>query len=242
MAKLESAAEFIALVESGKYETKVNAQRGCGRTRLTDTEKKKAFAFIDKYFPEDGSTPAAKPSKKVVMQGGKKLTRMAKKAKKVGKKVRAVVPVEDYEEPAQDESEEEVADEETPKSGKKAKKKAARRAPAGALALSPGEAKSVADILTIVDSTVASSMSVINALRAAQEVSSGGDINRGIELIKLTLEGTANLLHQSVVTPLAGTVQADPDVAARLSQIVAASEVPPAQSWQAMGDVPNPIV
>lgn len=230
MAKLESADEFIELVKSGKYETKVNAQRGCGRTRLSDSEKKKAFAFIDKYFPDDGTAPApaAKPGKKKV--AAKKFTRMAKKVKKK-KASRVAAPVEleedtdvEEEEPDVDAPDEEEAEAEEAKPARRVKKKASKRSPAGALPISPSEVKSVGDVLTLVDSTVKSSVSVINALRQAHEVSSSGDIDKGIQSIKLALEGVANLLYQSVAVPLASTShQADPEVAARLTQVVAAT-------------------
>lgn len=235
MAKLESAKELIALIESGKYENKVNAQRGAGRTRLPQSEKDKVFAFIESYWPDDGVTTKVSKKKKVA---GKKFTRMAKKAsKKVTRRASVAPDPDDFEEGELEETEAEVegATEEAPKRGKKkASKKvvAKNKTPAGALPISPSEVKTVGDILALVDSTVLASVSVINALRQADDICKSGDITKGIEKIKQTLEGTANLLFQAVVTPLAHAGnQADPEVAARLEQVVAAStpvpEFPP---------------
>src|SRR4030067_2846894 len=84
MAKRESPEEFKALLESGKYENKVNAQRGAGRTRLPDGEKKKIWAYIDAHFGADGSPPPKASKKKTSKKVAKK---------KASKKVAAKPPV-----------------------------------------------------------------------------------------------------------------------------------------------------
>src|SRR3989304_4265967 len=136
MAKLESAEEFKALLESGKYENKVNAQRGAGRTRLPDGEKKKIWAYIDAHFGADGSSPP-KASKKTSKKVAKK---------KASKKVTAKPPAPTEAAPA----------ETAAKPGKKRmakKKKVAAKKPAaaapkapppGTLPISPKEADTVA--------------------------------------------------------------------------------------------------
>jgi hypothetical protein len=223
MAKLASAAEFNALVDSGKYENKVNAQRAAGRTRLPDAEKKKVFAYIEQAFPDDGTAPAKKPGKKAAK----------KTAKKAAKKVAAkAVATETATAPTAAAA---AAPAPVAKPSKRLAKKASKRGkvrstgaaktPPGTLPLAPREVNTVADVLQTVDSTVQRSVSIINALKAADEISKSGDISKGIERIKLTLEGAANLLHDQVVMPLSNASnQADPEVIQRLEQVVAASQ------------------
>lgn len=235
---IESAKDFIALVDSGKYLNGVNAKRGAGRTGLSAAEKEKVFAYIDNVFPPE-ERAAAKPAKKVVA-GGKKLVRMAKVAKKKpGRKPREAAPdVEEAEAEVEEVEKTETAQEEkaeaaapTPAKGLQGKKGLAKKMAstlakkmASTLAISPSEVKTVADVLQLVDSTVQSSVSVINALRAAHEISNKGSIEAAIEKIKQTLEGAATMLHNNVVAPLSNTTnQPDPAVAARLEQVVSAS-------------------
>src|SRR3972149_9214567 len=225
MAKLESAEEFKALLESGKYENKGNAQRGAGRTRLPDGEKKKIWAYIDAHFGADGSSPP-KASKKTSKKVAKK---------KASKKVTAKPPA-----PTEAASAETAA-----KPGKKRmakKKKVAAKKPAaaapkapppGTLPISPKEVDTVAGVLEVIDGTVSKSVSIIKALQQADELSKYGDITKGVETVKLALEGAARLLPKSVVgplTPVGG--QADPEVAARLEQVVAASAPMVAQNQE----------
>lgn len=232
MAKLETASQFIELVESGRYTNEVNAKRGAGRTRLSKAEKDKVFAFIEKYFNGGASATASKP--------GKKASKKVRAAKKVAvrKPARAAQEDEGAEELLEDEEVEEVEDQDedkVPESGEVAPKKKATskrgpkgKAAPGSLPLAPNEAKTVADVLQIVDSTVHSSVSVINALKQANEVSNSAPIDAGIERIKLALEGAAKILYNSVMTHLASsTPSADPDVASRLEAVVAASHQTP---------------
>jgi hypothetical protein len=222
MAKLESADEFIANVKANKYENKVNAQRGAGRTRLSDKEKEKIFAYLDQHFGEGGTTAAPKAAKPGKV--GKK--RVAKKVakKKASKKVTAR-PAAPAEAAAPEQTASPVA-----KTGKKKKKVSKKAAPAaakpppGTLPISPSEVNSVAGVFEVIDGTVTKSVSIIKALQQADELSKSGDITKGVETVKLALEEAARLLHKSVVAPLTHIgAQADPEVAARLEQVVAAS-------------------
>lgn len=227
MAKLESAAQFNALVDEGKYESKTNAQRAAGRTRLSESEKKKAFAHIEAYFGADGPTaPAPKPGKKAAKKAAKK------KAKKKASAA-AVVPV----------TAAEAAPTEAPpaaaKPGKKAKKKAAgkkkvtarvEKAPPGTLPISPAQVQTTGDLLTLIDSTVTKSVSIIEALQRADELSKVGDISKGVSLVKEALTNAAQLMQNAVVTPLRHVGnQADPEVNTRLEQVVASAHDPLAQ-------------
>lgn len=231
MAKLQSAAEFNAQVDAGKYANKVNAQRAAGRTRLPDAEKKKVFAYLETYFGAGGGeTTAAKPSKKA----------SKKAAKKAAKKVAAKPPAAVTEAPATPAP---VAAAPAPagKVSKRTAKKAASRrgkvkasgsgqskAPPGTLPISPSEVNSVADVLSVVDSTVQRSERVIEALKRADELSKSGDINKGVEKVKRALEGAADLLLSRVVAPLSNASNdVDPEVAQRLEQVVAAAQPPP---------------
>lgn len=223
MAKLASADEFKKLVESGKYENKVNAQRAAGRTRLPESEKKKIWAYLDAHFGADGDAPA-KPGKKA----GKKASKKA--GKKLHKRVaeRAVAKAAAPATPAPTTVPAAVA-----KPGKKVTRKAAKKTtaadggPPGTLPISAAEADSVAGLLLLVDSTVTKGVSIINALKLANELSSEYPIGKGVNQVKLALEGAAHILNQNVISPLvnAGT-QADAEVAARLEQVVAASNDP----------------
>jgi hypothetical protein len=222
MAKLETAAQFISLMKEGKYESKVNAQRAAGRTRLSDAEKQKAFAAIDAHF---GGDAAAAPAKKT----GKK-----KAAKKASKKVTAKPPAETsgatpFVAPAP------AAKKAKKKAAKKASKKVARRAAPptveaaapGTLPMSPSEVNSVADVLKVIDSTVAQSVGIMNALQRADEINKSGDISEGVKYVKSSLVGAAQLLQESVVDPLrkAGS-QTDAEVASRLQRVVESTSVP----------------
>lgn len=215
MAKLESAAEFEKYLKEGKYESKTNAQRAAGRTRLPESEKKKAFAAIENHFgPDDGAAPAKKASKKA----GKKA------AKKAAKKVASRPAVDTA--PAAAPSD---------KPGKKAKKKAAAKKkvsssskpPPGTLPISPSQVENTGGLLLLIDGTVNKSVSIIDALKRANELSGEGDISQGVLAVKHALIAAAQLLQRNVVAPLhnAGG-QADADVTARLEQVVASSSVP----------------
>jgi hypothetical protein len=235
MAKIETAAQFKALMVDGKYENKINAQRAAGRTRLPDGEKKKAFAAIEEHFGSDGSSAAAaapKPSKKVAKKAAKK----AAKKKAVAKPATPVAtPTPVAAAPAS-----------APAGKKKAKKKAGKKkvvgrkptgtpveeaaAPPGTLPISPSEVTSVAGVLQVIDSTVTQSVGIARALQQADEINKTGDISAGIQYVKNTLTRAAQLLQESVVDPLrkAGT-QADPEVASRLQAVVASAGEPFAQ-------------
>lgn len=224
MARLESADEFIAQVKNGKYENKVNAQRGAGRTRLSDKEKEKISAYLDQHFGSSADD-APKTGKKT----SKKVAKKKKASKKVTTRASTPPPAPAVTAPTAVEEETSVA----AKPGKKKKKVLAKKkvtsqakskpAP-GTLPISPKEADSVADVLQVIDGTVNKSVSIINALKTADELSKSGDITKVVETVKKALEGAAHLLHQSVVAPLAHAgAHADPEVAARLEQVVAAS-------------------
>jgi hypothetical protein len=220
MSKLTSAEDVIALIKSGKYASRVNAQRGAGRTRLSDGEKKKVFAFITSYFPEDGEAPkAAKATKKVAKKAAKKAAAAAAGTQaKPGKKA-----------------------------AKKAAKKATRQAratasptteaqteeatvPLGTLPISPSEVSTVSDVLRLIDSTVLKSVSIMNALEKVRGLSAEADITEGVANIKQALTGAAQMLNQSVIVPLykAGA-KADPETVGRLEQVVAAAQAAPQQ-------------
>lgn len=193
-----SADEVIALIKSGKYENAVNARRGVGRTSLSEADKTKVAAFINKFFGEEGAT--AKPAKKAAK-------RAAKKASKKVARAAATTP---------------------PKAGKKKATRKAAAAPAeeapGTVPISPTEVDSVASMLTLIDSTVSKSVSIINALQRAEELSKTGDITAGVSKVKEALVGAAQLLHKSVLSPLQNThAQSDPETTARLAQVVHAS-------------------
>lgn len=215
MAKIETAEEFKALLQEGKYTSKVNAQRGAGRTRLSQAEKKKAFDAIDAYFGE--STPVATP------KASKRMAKVAKK-KKASKKAKATRPAEATAPPP-------AAATPAPKAAPK--KKVASKGPAkvqkqpeGTLPISPSQVSTVADVLQLIDGTVTSSVSVITALQRANELSGSGDITEGVKAVKAALTNAAHLLHQQVVAPLAkvGT-QVDAEVANRLEQVMGAASV-----------------
>lgn len=230
MAKLESAAEVIEIVKSGKYVNEVNAKRGVGRTRLSQAEKAKVFKFIEEFFGSGGEAPRS-----TSLRPGKRMAKVAKK-KKVGKKAgRRVEPdPSDFEEELET-TEAPAEEEEEAPSRKVTKKKVTRHQ--GTLSISPSEVKTVADVIQVVDSTVQSSVSVINALRQADEASKSGDISKGIELVKQALEGAARVLHTQVVVPLLNSSGgADQNVAARLEAVVAASSIGVAPE----GSLPQP--
>lgn len=229
MSRLESAAEVIEVIKSGKYANEVNAKRGVGRTRLSGAEKTKVFKFIDEYFQEGGSKPSAGQG----LRPGKRVAKVAKK-KKVGKKVtrRAAPEPEDYEEETTEETPDESTDE-APAPRSSTKKKVTVVREKGTLGISPSDVKTVADLLQVVDSTVSRSVRVIEALKQAHEVSPTGDIGEGIRHVKQALEGAAMVLHNQVVVPLLSSHQgADPSVQSRLEAVVSASTagVAPEQS------------
>lgn len=245
MAKLQSAAEFNAQVDAGKYANKVNAQRAAGRTRLPDAEKKKVFAYLETYFGAGGGeTTVAKPSKKA----------SKKAAKKAAKKVAAKPPAAVTEVPATPAPVAAAAPAPVGKVSKRTAKKAASRrgkvkasgsgqskAPPGTLPISPSEVNSVADVLSVVDSTVQRSERVIEALKRADELSKSGDINKGVEKVKRALEGAADLLLSRVVAPLSNASNdVDPEVAQRLEQVVAAAQpLPPPPVQQSPENLPS---
>lgn len=210
-----SADEVIALIKSGKYENAVNARRGVGRTSLNDNDKAKVAAFINKYFGEEGGS--AKPSKKVAKKA-------AKKASKKVARAAATTP---------------------PKAGKKKVSRKAAAAPAeeapGTLPISPTEVDSVASMLTLIDSTVTKSVSIIGALQRAEELSKSGDITAGVSKVKEALVGAAQLLHKSVLSPLQHTTApADPETTARLAQVVHASNNVAEQMGTGSFEIPPP--
>lgn len=195
MSKLASAADFNALVDSGKYESKTNAQRAAGRTRLSEAEKKKAFAYIESYFGPDGSPPPGKkPSKKVA---AKKAAPAAAPARKAKKKAAA----------------------------KKKAWARGEKAPPGTLPLSPSQVETAGDMLSLIDSTVNKGESIILALKKANDISADGDIAEGVRYVKESLTKAAQLLNQAVVLPLQQTAAAhgDSETAMRLQQAVQAS-------------------
>jgi hypothetical protein len=239
MSKLASAAEFNALVDSGKYESKTNAQRAAGRTRLSDAEKKKCFAHIEAVFGADGSPPAAAP-KKVAKKAAKKA------AKKVAAKKTAPAAAAPALTPALTPA---PAPAPAPaaaplptgkRMAKKAKKKAAGKkkvaarapraeaAPAGTLPITPSQVETTGDMLKLIDSTVGNSVSIIEALQKADALSKTGDISEGVKVVKEALTGAARLMQQAVVAPLHQTVApaADPETLSRLEQVVRASNDP----------------
>jgi hypothetical protein len=250
MSKLASAAEFNALVDSGKYESKTNAQRAAGRTRLSDAEKKKCFAHIEAHFGADG-TPA--PVVAAAKKASKKVSKKASKKVAAKKKVSAVAPVPTQTAPvAAPEPAAEAAPAPTPKASKrlakkvakkKASKKVAARAPRaeaspppGTLPISPAQVETTGDMLKLIDSTVTQGVSILGALKRADELGPGG-ISEGVETVKKALVGAAQLLQKTVVAPLHQTVApvADAEVTARLAQVVQASNDPfsaPAQEHQ----------
>jgi hypothetical protein len=235
MAKLETADQFIEQVKNGKYETKVNAQRAAGRTRLSDGEKKKAFAFLDKHFGVDAAPASTTP------KTSKRLAKVSRK-KKVTRPKKTTPSEVAVTEPAA------AAASKPAKTAKKVvtktRKAPVEAAPEGTLPISPSEVNSVADVLKLIDSTVSQSVSIVGALRTANDLHEAGDIATGVSTIKLALVGAAQLLHQNVVAPLnrAGT-QADAEVAQRLQEVINASVDGPAQqnaSVQHAGYVPPP--
>src|SRR5690606_39037240 len=96
---------------------------------------------------------------------------------------------------------------------RKAGKKVARTK--GVLAISPSEVRTVADVLQVVDSTVQGSVRVLTALKQANELSSSGDISKGVSLVKQSLEGAAQVLHSQVVMPLLNSNQSSDSAVAQ---------------------------
>lgn len=221
MAKLASAEEVIELIKSGKYASKTNAQRGAGRTRISKPEKDKVFAFINSYFPDDGSAPA-KPSKKVGKKASKKVAKKAVAKAAVAKPAAAPKPEK--------------------QAKKVTKKKVVRQArqlqaddekssetPEGTLPISPSQVSTVADILKLVDSTVNKSVSIMNALQRVKEFGTEADISEGVTGIKDALTGAARILNQSVIAPLTkvAATKSDPEVTQRLEQVATAAAAVP---------------
>lgn len=265
MAKLASAAEFKALLDSGKYESKTNAQRAAGRTRLSDGEKKKAFAYIDAHFGADGSPPPAASPKKVSKKVSKKASKKVAAKKVAAKAAPSTPPPAPAPAPA---PAAEAAPPATPKASKRVAKKASKKAakkkvaarapraeaspPPGSLPISPKEVETAGDMLLLIDSTVSKGVSIIDALKRADELSKHGDISEGVAMVKSAFIGAAQLLQKTVVAPLHQTVPqtADVEVTARLAQVVQASndpftqtaaELPPPQTeYSTMPVMPPP--
>lgn len=221
---MSASSEFINGVKEGAYASKTNAQRAIGVWSRHNkwgsaAEMKRAKEFVE-GFTFSGVSAAPKPGKKA----SKKVAKKA--AKKVGKKAGKKV-------------------------GKKAgKKKVTRRAsqeetPQGALGSLPATVKTVGDILRVVDSTVASGVRTLDALRQAKDLSSEGDISAGVESVKRALIGIGSILNEQVVSPLSATYSASPQdvaVAERLSQVVAATDdLNAAAAAQTSAYVPPPM-
>jgi hypothetical protein len=215
MARLASAKEFIGLLEQGKYENAVNAQRAAGRTRLADAEKKKCFSAIEKHFGvAPGAVPAAKPAvaKKVARKVSKKVSRKSEPAPAPA----AAAPL-----PGRNAGRGRVA------------KKVARRGRAAATAESAPEVvtasseesadktSSVLEILKVIDGTVNSGNGIMEALERVSKLGTS-DIGDGVAKVRDSLTGAARLLHESVVAPLwSAGPQADPAIARRLEAVIA---------------------
>lgn len=234
MAKIETAAQFKALMESGKYENKINAQRAAGRTRLKDTEKQKAFAAIEAHFGADPApaAAAAKPAKKAGKKAAKKAGKKKVAAAAPATTATPVVPAPATSPPTTKKVAKKVAKKKAGKkkvSGRKAVAAPPEEtgAPPGTLAISPSEVTSVAGMLQVIDSTVKQGVSIAMALQQTHEINQSGDISEGIQFVKTTLTRAAQLLQESVVDPLrkAGA-HADPEVASRLQAVVASAGEP----------------
>ena len=207
--------DFVNNVKEGAYDSKTNAQRAIGvwsrhKKWANDAEVEKAKRFVEGFNFGTTSKPTAK---KTAKKAAKVEAKAAKGAKKAAKKAGRRKTVE----------------------AQGAKEEAAS---SGSLQMSPSMVESVGDILRLIDSTVASGVRTLDALKQVQELSPNGDISNGVTEVKRALEGAAGVLNLQVVAQLsAAHIPAPQDavVAERLQKVVeatnemnsAASFVPP---------------
>lgn len=203
---MSAASDFINKVKEGAYDSKTNAQRAIGVWSRhnkwgSEAEVDKAKKFVDGFnFGTPSKAPAT--TKKAAAKKAPKAKAAAKgTAKKAAKQPR--------------------------QKSAEAQEGAAGAAPTpGALPMSPATVESVGDILRLVDSTVASGVKTLTALKQVQEISPTIDISTGIDAVKRALEGAASVLNLQVVAPLSAVHTPTPQdavVAERLQKVVNAT-------------------